>query len=435
MTTRNDALMALRKENIPQASFNITSAFVQKARGAIITDVDGRELIDFSGGIGVNNVGHCHPKVVAAIKDQADRYIHTCWHVAMYEPYLELAQALNQLVTGDFEKMTLFANSGAEAVENAVKAARYATGRPAIICFENAFHGRTLLGMTMTSKVKPYKYKFGPLAPEIYRAPYAYCYRCPFNLKYPECKVYCADYLEHFFIEYVAPEVTAAIVAEPIQGEGGFIAPPPEYFKKLEAICKKYGILLVIDEIQSGAGRTGKFLAIEHWDVAPDIVTMGKSLAGGMPLSAITGRKEVMNAPHVGGLGGTYGGNPVCCRAALAVLEILIQDRLMDRAVALGDRFHSRLLEMQQKYEIIGDVRGKGPMLAMELVQDRETKVPAPDQARQLLQYCFEKGLILLSCGGYSNVVRTLMPFTITDQELETGMQIMEEGLQKICAA
>lgn len=432
MTNRTDALLATRKEVIPPASFNITAAFVEKARGAIVTDVEGRELIDFSGGIGVNNVGHCHPKVVAAIKDQAERYIHTCWHVAMYEPYLELAKALNDLVPGNFEKMTLFANSGAEAVENAVKTARYATGRPAVICFENAFHGRTLLGMTLTSKVKPYKLKFGPLAPEVYRAPFAYCYRCPFNLTYPQCDVACADYLEHFFVEYVAAEITAAMIAEPVQGEGGFIAPPPEYFQKIAAICQKYGILLIADEVQSGAGRTGKFLAIEHWGVTPDIVTMGKSLAGGMPLSAITGRREIMSAPHVGGLGGTYGGNPICCRAALAVLEILLKDQLLERAVDLGQRVQTRLLQMQQQYELIGDVRGKGPMLAMELVTDREKKTPAPDQTRQLLQYCFEKGLILLSCGGYGNVVRTLMPFTITDAELETGLQILEEGLAHV---
>jgi len=435
MPGRNHELLEKRNQHVPQGPFNTTSAFIKEAHGAVMVDVDGRELIDFAGGIGVNNVGHCHPKVVAAIRDQAGKFIHTCFHVAMYEPYVELAERLNQLAPGDFAKMTLFANSGAEAVENAVKVARYATKRPAVICFENAFHGRTLLTMTLTSKVKPYKFGYGPYAPEVYRMPFAYCYRCPFGLTYPACGTACADYLEEFFISHVAAEQTAAVIAEPIQGEGGFVTPPPEYFPKLKAICEKHGIALILDEVQSGAGRTGKFFAIDHWGVTPDIITMAKSFAGGMPLSAVIGRAEMMNASHVGGLGGTYGGNPVSCRAALAVMEILLEDGLMDRAVVLGDTLRERFTDMQERYAIIGDVRGKGPMLAMELVEDRESKKPATDKAKALVSRCFEKGLVLLSCGNFGNVIRTLMPLVITDEQLDKGLTILEESLEEVAHA
>jgi 4-aminobutyrate aminotransferase/(S)-3-amino-2-methylpropionate transaminase len=347
----------------------------------------------------------------------------------MYESYVRLAEKLNAMAPGDFEKMSMFANSGAEAVENAVKIARYATGRQGIICFENGFHGRTLLTMSLTSKVKPYKLGFGPFAPEIYRMPYAYCYRCPFGLKYPSCNTACADYLEEFFIGHVAAENTAAVIAEPIQGEGGFVTPPPEYFPKLQAICRKYGITLIIDEVQTGVGRTGKMFAIEHWGVAPDITTLAKSLGGGLPISAVTGRAELMNKPHVGGLGGTYAGNPISCRAALAVLEVMVEDNLLQKAEDLGKTVYRRLTGLQEKYEIIGDVRGKGPMLAMELVRDRETKAPAGDEAKKLVKMCFDKGLVLISCGNFGNVIRTLMPLVITEAQLDKGFAILEECL------
>lgn len=429
MSSRNAQLLELRNKHVPQGLVNITTAFITKATGAIMVDADGRELIDFAGGIGVNNVGHCHPKVVAAIKDQAEKFIHTCFHVAPYEEYIELAARLNELAPGDVAKMTMFTNSGAEADENAIKIARYATKRPAVIAFENSFHGRTNLTMGLTSKVKPYKLGFGPFAPELYRAPYAYCYRCPFGLKHPECKAACADYLEEFFISHVAAEQTAAIIAEPIQGEGGFVTPPPEYFPKLKAICEKYGILLVIDEVQSGMGRTGKIFAIDHWGIAPDIITSAKSLAGGMPLGAVTGRAELMNLPHIGGLGGTYSGNPLSCRAALAVLEILIEDGLLRQAELLGDRLHQRFVALQKKHEIIGEVRGKGPMLALELVRDRETREPAGDEAKKLTKLCFDKGLVILSCGSHGNVIRFLMPLVISEEQLERGLAILEESL------
>jgi 4-aminobutyrate aminotransferase / (S)-3-amino-2-methylpropionate transaminase / 5-aminovalerate transaminase len=435
MSSRQAEYQALRDRHVPKGPSHATPAFIKEAHGAVMIDVDGRELIDFAGGIGVVNVGHSHPKVVAAIQDQAAKYIHTCFHVAMYEPYVDLAARLNELSPGDHHKKTMFASSGAEAVENAVKIARHATNRPAVIALDNAFHGRTLLTMTLTSKVKPYKLGFGPFAPEVYRMPNAYCYRCPFGLSYPSCEVACADYLEEFFIGNVAAEQTAAVIAEPIQGEGGFVTPPPEYFAKLQAICRKHGIVLIVDEVQTAMGRTGTLYAIEHWGVVPDIVTTAKSLAGGLPLSAVTGRAELMDAPHVGGLGGTFGGNPVACRAALAVLEVLLGDGLLARAAALGETIRARFEAMQRRYEIIGDVRGKGPMLALELVKDREKKTPAPDETKRLVKRCYELGLVLIACGNFGNVIRTLMPLVITDEQLERGFAILETALQEISPA
>jgi 4-aminobutyrate aminotransferase/(S)-3-amino-2-methylpropionate transaminase len=432
MTSKLVEYQFLRSHHVPKGTFHATPAFIEEARGAIMIDFEGRELIDFGGGIGVMNVGHTHPKVVAAIKDQVDKFSHTCFHIAMYAPYVDLAAKLNQLTPGDFHKMTLLLNSGAEAVENAVKVARYATGRPAVIALEGAFHGRTLLTLSLTSKVKPYKFGFGPFAPEIYRMPNANCYRCPFGLKYPSCGVACADYLEDFFLSNVAAENTAAVIAEPVQGEGGFVTPPKEYFGKLQTICKKYGIVLIIDEIQSGMGRTGKLYAIEHWGIAPELITTAKSLAAGLPLSAVTGRAELMDAPHVGGLGGTFGGNPISCRAALAVLEIITEDGLLAKAEALGVKVRARFAAMQEKFELIGDVRGLGPMLAMELVLDRERKTPATEATKQLVKLCYERGLILLSTGQYGNVIRTLMPLVITDEQLEHGFTILEESLATI---
>jgi 4-aminobutyrate aminotransferase/(S)-3-amino-2-methylpropionate transaminase len=373
--------------------------------------------------------------VVAAIQDQAEKFIHTCFSVAMYESYIDLAAKLNELTPGDFHKMTLFLNTGAEAVENAVKIARYATGRPAIIALDGAFHGRSLLTMTLTSKVKPYKHRFGPLAPEIYHMPNAYCYRCPFGLKYPACGAACADHLEEFFVGNVAAEQTAAVIAEPIQGEGGFITPPPEYFKKLQAICAKYGIVLIIDEVQTGMGRTGKLYAIEHWGIAPDLILTAKSLAGGLPLSAVTGRAELMDAVHAGGLGGTFSGNPIACRAGLAVLDILFEEGLLAKAEALGVKSRARMDALQQKFELIGDVRGKGPMLAMELVKDRESKAPATAETKALVQLCYERGLVLLNCGLHGNIIRTLMPLVITDEQLDQGFAILEGALETVSAA
>jgi len=427
----NQELMALRQEHVPPGPFNITPLFVRRAKGAIIEDVEGKEYIDFAGGIGVENVGHCAEQVVAAIKEQAEQYIHTCFHVVMYEPYIELAKRLNEVTPGDFPKKTMLVNSGAEAVENAVKIARYATKRQAIIAFTNAFHGRTYMAMTLTSQSQPYKIGFGPFCPEVYRMPYPYCYRCPFGLKYPDCEIHCADYLEDFFIGHVAADSVAAIIAEPLQGEGGFIVPPPGYFKKIKAICQKHGILLIMDEIQAGMGRTGKLFASEHFDVTPDIILTGKSIGAGLPLAGVTGRAELMDAPHVGGLGGTYGGNPISCRAGLAVLDLL-NDDMLGKAMQLGEKVRDRLMKLQERYALIGDIRGLGPMIGIELVKDRKTKEPDADEAKEIVKRCYENGLIVISCGVYHNVIRTLMPLVITDDQLERGFAILEDSLKEI---
>jgi len=428
----NNTLKDLRDKVIPPGHGSITSSYVVSARGALIWDVEDREFIDFASGIGVMNVGHSHPKVVAAIKDQAEKFTHTCFMIVPYEPAVTLAEKLCTVTPGAFPKTTLFINSGAEAVENAVKIARYYTKRPAVIAFENGYHGRTLLTMSLTSKVKPYKFGFGPFAPEVYRMPFAYCYRCSFGLKYPGCDVVCADYLKEFFINNVAAENTAAVIAEPVTGEGGFITPPPEYFPKLVKICRDNGIVFISDEIQTGMGRTGKMFAMEHWNVEPDLMTVAKSLAAGMPLSAVVGKKEMMEAVHPFGLGGTYGGNPVACRAGLAVMEIFEEENLLQASEALGKKLKKRFDAFQREYELIGEVRGMGPMLALELVKDRETKEPAADEAKALVKFCFEKGLIILSCGNFGNVIRALMPLVITDEQLDKGLAIMEEGLTSL---
>ena len=430
--SKNNTLKELRDNYIPPGHGSITSSYVVSAKGAIVRDVEGRDFIDFASGIGVMNVGHSHPKVVAAIKDQAEKFTHTCFMVLPYEPVVTLAEKLCAVTPGVFPKTALFLNSGAEAVENAVKIARYYTKRPAVIAFENGYHGRTLLTMSLTSKVKPYKFGFGPFAPEVYRMPFAYCYRCPFGLEYPGCDVACADHLKEFFISHVAAEKTAAVIAEPITGEGGFITPPPEYFPKLINICRDNGILFIADEIQTGMGRTGRMFAMEHWNVEPDLMTVAKSLAAGMPLSAVVGRKEMMEVVHPFGLGGTYGGNPVACRAGLAVMEIFEEENLLQTAEALGKKLKKRFDAFQKEYELIGDVRGMGPMLALELVKDRETKKPATDEAKALVKFCYDKGLIILSCGNFGNVIRTLMPLVITDELLERGLAIIEEGLTSL---
>ena len=413
----NEQLTQLKTEVISDGVGITTTNFIQSAQGAILRDVEGREFIDFAGGIAVMNVGHSHPKVVAAIKEQAERFTHTCFMVNPYEPAVKLAERLCRVTPGDFAKRAVFLNSGAEAVENAVKIARYHTKRPAIIVFENAYHGRTLLTMTMTSKVKPYKFGFGPFAPEVYRIPFG--------------DVAGADSLNDFFIKQVNPESVAAVVAEPVQGEGGFIAPPPGYFQDLAKICRDNGILFVADEIQSGMGRTGKMFAIEHWDVEPDMVIVAKSLAAGMPLAAVVGRQEIMDSVHSWGLGGTYGGNPVACAAGLAVLDAFEEEDMLAKAAALGQKLKARFEKWQKDFDLIGEIRGLGAMLGLEFVKGKN-KAPAADEAKQLAAICLGQGLLILVCGTYGNVVRVLAPFVITDEQLEKALSIMEEGLKEI---
>jgi 4-aminobutyrate aminotransferase/(S)-3-amino-2-methylpropionate transaminase len=428
----NKSLITERDEHIPRGPFNVHPLFVERAEGALIIDVEGKEYIDFTGGIGVTNVGHCNEMLVSAIKEQAEKYLHTCFHVVMYEPYIELAKQLNKIAPGDFPKKTMFANSGAEAVENAIKIARHATGRTAIIAFEDAFHGRTLLSLTLTSKMKPYKFGFGPYAPEVYRMPYAYCYRCAYDLEYPSCDIRCARALRDFFNTHIAAEQVAAVIVEPVLGEGGFVVPPKEYFSILHEICQEEGIVFIDDEVQAGFGRTAKMFAIEHYGVAPDIITTAKSLAGGLPLSGITGRAELMDHPQVGGLGGTYGGNPVACQAARAVINIIEKENLLTRAEHIGETVLDRFQKFKETFDFVGDVRGLGAMVAMELVLDRETKEPAAELTRTLVSRCRDKGLLLIPAGTYNNIIRTLMPLVITDEQLERGLSIINEELSRL---
>lgn len=428
----SQGLQDLREKVIAKGNVSGGTDYIATAKGSTLTTVEGKEFLDFGGGIAVMNVGHSHPKVVAAIKAQAEKFTHTCFMVSPYDSPVLLADALCRKVPGRSPKAAMFVNSGAEAVENAVKIARYATGKPGVVAFENAFHGRTLLTMSLTSKVKPYKFGFGPFAPEIYRMPFAYCYRCPYQLSYPACDTACADHLEEFFINHVSPEHTAAIIAEPVQGEGGFIVPPKAFFTKIKAFCEKNNILFIADEVQTGIGRTGTMFAMEHFDVEADITTVAKSLAAGMPLSAVVGKKEIMDSVHASGIGGTYSGNPLACAAALAVMDIFETENLLEKATALGQSLKSRLTGFMEAYECIGDVRGIGPMMAMELVEDRKTKTPAAAKTRELVKFCFDRGLIILSCGAFGNVVRFLMPLVTTKDELDRGLDIVEDGLKML---
>ncbi len=426
-------LMARRQEFVARGVSSTMNVFAAKADGAIIEDVDGNRYIDFAGGIGVMNIGHARPEVTKAIAEQAANFTHTCFSVMMYESYIALAERIVKLAPGDFAKKAIFFNSGAEAVENAVKIARYATGRPAIITFDNAYHGRTLMTMTMTAKVNPYKYRFGPYATEVYRAPFPYPYRM--NMSPQDASVYCIQELERMFIGEVAPDQVAAIVIEPVQGEGGFMGAPPGFLKALKAICEKHGILFVADEIQSGFCRTGQMFAVEHDQVAPDIMIIAKSMGAGMPISGVVGRADIMDAPPPGTLGGTYSGNPVACAAALAVLDLYEKEDLAARSREVGQAVTERFLKIQEKYSLVGDVRGQGGMVAMELVKDRRTKEPDSHSASDILAAAHQRGLVLIKAGMYDNVLRVLVPLCVTDEQLQQGLDIFENAFTSVAEA
>jgi 4-aminobutyrate aminotransferase/(S)-3-amino-2-methylpropionate transaminase len=396
---------------------------VARAGGTHIEDVDGKSYLDFAGGLGCQNLGHGPASVVAAIHEQVDRYLHQCFMVGMYEPYIEACRRLSDLSPcRGKEQKSILLNSGAEAVENAVKIARVATGRPAVITFDRAFHGRTLLTMTMTSKVVPYKRGFGPFAPEVYRAPAPYPYR---GVTTDDAM----NVLELLFKADVDPESVACVVLEPVQGEGGFIPMPEDFPARLAELCAKHGILYVDDEVQSGVGRTGTVWAIERYGMEPDLMVSGKSLGGGLPLAGVTGRAEVMDAVPAGGLGGTFGGNPVACAAAVAILDEVATPEFRERAESIGTRIRAGLDAMAERIEAIGEVRGLGAMQAIELVEDRETKAPAAGLTTETLVAARERGLIILACGLYGNVVRVLVPLVISDEDLERGLEILEEAL------
>jgi 4-aminobutyrate aminotransferase / (S)-3-amino-2-methylpropionate transaminase / 5-aminovalerate transaminase len=428
---KSRALMERRKGAVSAGLGIATPILASEAKGALLTDVDGNTFIDFGGGIGVMNVGHADARVVAAVKEQVEKFTHTCFYVTEYEPYIELAEKLNALVPGDFEKRSFFVNSGAEAVENAVKIARAYTGRPAIMAFENAFHGRTLLAMTLTSKVNPYKKTFGPYAPEIYRVPAPYPYRCPAGKDCSAgCRGDCFNFVERALVGSVDAGSLAAILVEPVSGEGGFIPFPDFYLQQLRELCDEYGILLIADEIQTGFGRTGKMFCVEHSGVVPDLVTTAKSLGGGLPIGGVSGKAEIMDSVHVGGLGTTYGGNPLACAAALAVLETFEEEDLLARANVIGERVVGALREIQENHpDFVGDVRGRGAMVAMELVKDPESRAPDKERTAKIVEAALQEGLLLLTAGQYSNVIRTLMPLVITDEDLEEGLSILARAV------
>jgi 4-aminobutyrate aminotransferase/(S)-3-amino-2-methylpropionate transaminase len=424
-----------RAESVPRGIYASTPVYVSRAEGAIVEDVDGNSFIDLAGGIGVMNVGHSSPGVVRAIHQQADKFLHTCFQVVAYESYIQLAEKLNQLTPGNFPKRTFFVNSGAEAVENAVKIARFFTKRQAIICFEDAFHGRTAMGMALTSKTHPYKAGFEPFPGEVYRIPYAYCYRCSYGLKYPSCEVSCADALESVFKRTVAAESVAAVIIEPVLGEGGFVTPPSDFLPKLHGICKRHGILLVADEVQTGFGRTGAMFACERYGVEPDILIAAKSMGGGLPIASVTGRADVMDAPGAGAVGGTFGGNPLACEAALATIEAISRLDLPAKANALGERFRNRAQKWQSQWPQIGDIRGLGGMQAIELVRSPETRLPHESAAKHIIQYCYERGVLTLNAGSYGNVIRVLMPLVITEAQFDEALDVMESALAHEFAA
>jgi 4-aminobutyrate aminotransferase / (S)-3-amino-2-methylpropionate transaminase / 5-aminovalerate transaminase len=426
---RSRELMHRRNAAVPQAAYHATPVFVSKAEGAVVEDVDGNRLIDFAGGIGCLNTGHRAPSVVEAIRRQLDRFLHTSFNVLPYESYVALAERLNAITPGRFAKKTLLVNSGAEAVENAIKIARFHTRRPAIISFEDAFHGRTYMAMSVTSKTHPYKAGFEPFPGDVYRIPYAYCYRCSYSLQYPSCEVHCARHLEDTFKRVVAAESVAAVIVEPILGEGGFVTPPDGFYSILTQICRKHGILLIADEVQSGFARSGAMFACERFGLEPDLITMAKSIGGGLPLAAITGRAEIMDGPAAGQLGGTFGGNPAACEAALAVLDIIEKENLNARANHLGEMFRKRAAEWQRRWELIGEVRGLGAMQALELVRSRITREPADAETKEIAQFCYEHGLVTITAGSYGNVIRLLMPIVITDAQMDEALDVLERAI------
>lgn len=396
--------------------------FVARAEGARIWDVDNREFIDFVGGIGTANHGHSNPKVLEAIRDQLDQYLHQCFSFSSYEGYVNVCRKLAECHPGDFSKKGLLLNSGAEAVENAVKIARYFTGRQGIVCLDNAFHGRTLLGMTLTAKVRPYKLGMGPFAPEIYRSIGPNPYR---GISSDDA----VAGFERLLKNQVDPTNVAAIIFEPVQGEGGFLPMPDDYPARIAQVCAEHGILVIADEVQAGMGRTGTPTAIEHYGVDPDLITWGKAMGGGLPISGVTGRAEIMDSVHKGGIGGTYGGNPLSCAAAQVAIDQVLDKNFQDRAIALGEKLRARLEGLAETHLGIGDVRGLGAMLAIELVKDRETKEPDSERTAAIVEACFEHGLLVMNAGVLSNCIRVLVPLVATEHDIDEGFTILNNAL------
>ena len=441
---KSKLLMERRVKAVPKGPFHVTPIFVEKAEGAIVHDVDGNSFIDFASGIGVTNSGHNNPELVNSAKKQLDKYMHTGFNVVPYEPYVELAERLNDLVPGQADNKTFLANSGAEAVENAIKFARSYTKKQAIICFDHAYHGRTYMAMSLTAKSIPYKYGFAPFNSEVYRTPFPYLYRSPYNCvnTSDNCNIPCnmdmcvCQWSFESFKETVESQIghdqVAGVIIEPVTGEGGFMPVPKTFMKLLEKYCKENDILLIMDEIQTGFGRTGKLFATEHFEVEPDLFILAKGLAGGMPLSAVTGRADILESVGVGGVGGTYCGNPVSCVAALSAIEQFTQTNALEHCTELGKLLENRLEDWAKKFLFIGDHRGLGPMRAVELVKDRKTKEPYKEAVSKVIKYSYENGVICIGAGTFGNVLRFLIPLTATVDQLEEGLDIVEQGLETV---
>jgi 4-aminobutyrate aminotransferase/(S)-3-amino-2-methylpropionate transaminase len=426
--SRNDSLLARREAAVARGVSLAHPVFVERAENALLWDPDGRRYVDFAGGIAVLNTGHRHPRVLEAVRAQLEKVTHTCFQVTGYEPYVELCERLNRLAPGPGPKKTLLMSTGAEAVENAVKIARAHTKRSAVIAFSGGFHGRTLLALALTGKVAPYKAGFGPMPPEVFHAPFP-------NALHGVSVDDSIHALEQVFKCDVEPERVAAIIVEPVQGEGGFYVAPKEFMVRLREICDRHGIVFIADEIQSGAGRTGRMFAMEHYGVAGDLTTVAKSIAGGFPVSAVVGRAEVMDACGPGGLGGTYAGNPVACAAACAVLDVFEQEGILARAETLGRRMTDRLKALAGRHREIAEVRALGAMIAFELCVDGDPHRPDADLTKALTARARELGLILLSCGVYGNVIRILVPITAEDAVVDEGLGIVERAMDELCAA
>ena len=424
--SRNTELQSRKEQATARGVGVMTQVFAAHAENAEIVDVEGRRYIDFAGGIGVLNVGHRHPRVIAAVKAQLDQFTHTCWQVMPYPGYVELAEKLNRLTPGTFPKKTSFFSTGAEAVENAIKIARASTKRSGVIAFSGAFHGRTMLAMTLTGKVAPYKLGFGPFPAEIYHAPF------PIDLHGTSVRDALTG-IERLFKSDIDPARVAAIIIEPVQGEGGFYVAPPELLRALRALCDQHGIVFIADEIQSGFGRTGRWFAMEHSGVVPDIIVTAKSLAGGFPLSAVTGRAEIMDAPAPGGLGGTYAGNPVSIAAALAVIDVMQDERIVERSAELGAALYAKLGALQKTYPHIADIRGLGAMVGIEFL-DPATREPDAALAKRVQSHALENGLLLLTCGVHFNVIRFLMPLTIREAQFNEALAILERSVAAAAA-
>jgi len=425
--TSNAELQQRRIAAIPRGVANSLPNYAARASNSELWDVDGRRFIDFASGIAVLNVGHCHPRVVAAVNAQLGLLTHAAFQITPYANYIEVAEHLNKMAPGPTPKKTMLFSTGAEAVENAVKIARYHTRRAGVIAFSGAFHGRTLATMTLTGKVQPYKAGFGPLLPSVFHVPFPMAYHGVSSEQSLAA-------IEHLFKADVDPAQVAAIIIEPVQGEGGFYIAPPEFLRALRALCDRHGIMLIIDEIQSGFARTGRMFAIEHAGVEPDLMTVAKSIAGGLPLSAVVGKAEIMDAPPPGGLGGTYAGSPLACAAALAVFEVIASENLLQRSQRIGELLQTRLRKLQQRFPVIGEIRGVGAMVAMELVKNGSAEQPDAELTRALVLAAAAQGLVILSCGVYSNVIRFLSPLTISDALLSEGLDKLETALGEVTA-